>query len=253
MLGLRSPRRRSRDLDDLFIRAVRPEFPILVSHQQLPDEISFEVPHLLLQSTAARLALSAAGATIEVRFYGDYVESAERCIEYLRRKTLAVLDGWKSTEEYPSFVGLIVTANYSFESLGESPVQRLLSRHVNITVAPEHAQDVLVRVGWRVLDKYFATVTVSSYEEKTLQRPIFPGQSSLQLKPWEGDISDRGVSLAIDVNNKLSAIASRSDPVVAAADVDALTGLLATIVEMGDALVESGQVDSERLASQLAR
>ncbi len=99
--------------DELFIAAVRREFPNIMARQMLPVEAPSQIPHLTLGGTSSQLALSAAQADFEVRFYGDYLSDLERGLEYVERKLQRVLAGYQAIEVVPSLIGLVATLHFS--------------------------------------------------------------------------------------------------------------------------------------------
>ena len=240
VFGLPYPLSRRPDLDDLFIRAVRDAFPVVANRQTLAPDAPAQIPHLHLQSTASRLAVSAVGAELEARFYGDYVTDYARCREYLRSKASSVIQAWMSTGEVlPSFVGVILSANYSTQADGINPVVHLLATHMRVNAPGDATQDAMVRVGVRLSDRYFVTITLSNYESKLVDRPIFPGQL-LQVKPWEGSIADVGISAQFDINNRLEAISQRRDPRVNAEELNSIFDVLDRTVASNRRYIEAG-------------
>jgi hypothetical protein len=242
VLGLPKPGYRRPDLDDQFIRSVQNDFPVVASRQLLASEAPLQVPYLLLQSTASRLAVSAVGAEMEVAFYGEFANNYQLCREYLKRKSMAVIRGWAATTEVvPSLFGVLLTANFSFTTLGTSPVKHLLEHHLRPGIVnPSDVQDALAKIAVRVDDRYFVNAALSNFEIRQVERPLYPGQL-VQVKAWEGDVVDFGISAEIDVNNRLTAFKQKTDPSVTAQEVDALLGLLDQVIESLPSFVETGQ------------
>src|SRR4051794_25419311 len=90
--------------DELFIAAVRDEFPNLLSRQALPPEVPIQAPYLTLASTSSQLAISPVQADFEVRFYGDFPSDLDKSLAYVERKLLAILRGFSALEIAPATV-----------------------------------------------------------------------------------------------------------------------------------------------------
>jgi hypothetical protein len=234
------------DQDEAFIAAVADEFPHVATRQLLPTEAPPGAPHLVLSSTSSQLALSALQADFEVRFYGDFPNDPGRCHEYIRQKMQALLRGWNAIGQQPSFVGLIITIHFSF---GQDPeheaLRHVMQHHFQPEVDSEILNDAKTQVTLRLADHYFALLAVGVYELKMLNRPVMAGAAPLVVAPWEGDVTDRGVELTVDVNDRLRAIIEREHPVV---DSDELAGTLAlserlTTGPVGARFAEAGDLD----------
>jgi hypothetical protein len=243
---LAEPSLRRPDDDEPFIHAVREEFPTLMARQVLPPEASFGVPYLAMNSStgSSRLAVSAQGAEFDVRFYDEFSTDRERCFEYLRRKLKAAMDGWEALGLKPAFFGLVVTVNFSFEGEPDGAVEHLVSRHTKYEVPRERLQEAQIRVSFKVDGQHFLTLNLANYESKEVERAVFPGLRMMQVKPWEGEVTDRGIQLSVDVNNRLAAIERREDPVVDAGEVEAMVSLHERVLShSAKPFVESGTVN----------
>jgi len=251
VFGLANPTARRPDIDDLFIRAVKDEFPVVANRQLLAPEAPLQIPYLVLQSTACRLAVSAVGAELEVRFYGDFTGDYIKCRAYLRAKALAVINGWAAaTETVPAFVGIVLSTAFSFKDREESPVRHLIQTHLNLNIADVNLlQDALARVSLRIEDRYFFTVTLSNYAAKVVERPMFAGQV-IQVKPWEGDVADIGITALIDVNNRLEAIIKRKDPRVNSDEFERILQIVDAGMNAAPAYVEGGKLEVKLAAGE---
>jgi hypothetical protein len=221
----------------------------------LPPEAPAAIPYLVLQSStgSSRVAMSPVGAEFDVRFYGDFSADRSQCFEYLRGKLGAAMSGWTALELQPAFFGLVVVANFSFADMNELPGEFLVSRHTRYEVAPEDLQDAVIRVSARVEDAYFLTLTLSNYETKTIERPVFPGMASVNVKPWEGDVAETGLQLTVDVNNRLTAITRQEDPTVDWEVVDQVVTLVERVAaSAAGTFVETGTLNLEELTRETA-
>ena len=228
---------------------MRHEFPNILNRQFLPAEVPPPTPHLTLASSSAQLALSAAQADFEVRFYGRYLNEIEQGLEYVRRKMLAVLGGFGALDAQVAMVGLIATLRFSFRETEDSPAAHILRTHLRTDVDPREVQDAVARVAVRVRDTYFVNLNLSNYEARVLERPVMPGMP-VRFRPWEGRLEDTGLELTLDINNGLEARTQQDDPVVTEDGLVAVTNLLREVcLSTGPAFAETGAVAVETLTA----
>ena len=251
ILNIPSPIQRRPDYDDIFMSAVQSEFPTLAAHQNLPPETPLIVPHLVLQSTASRASVSAIGSEFETRFYGDYQADRELCFSYVRRKLNALLTGWEALGARPSFLGVIMVAHVSFPTDGETPPARFLAeRHLRTGVSDD-LQDVTVRRAFRHAESHFISVSLANYEVRGIERPVFGGPQLIQVRPWEGRLDDLGIELTVDVNNRLRALITRSDPEVGEDEVETILALNRRVIERSKgSVIETGELDIDALTME---
>lgn len=221
------------DLDERFIQAVQAEFPNVVNRQHLPFDAPPNAPHITLTSTSSQLLFSALQADFQVGFYGDYLQDAAKCLEYIGTKVRAMHAGLTAIGQTPANLGAIITMQYSFHELPVTPAEHILATHLRADLDPRDVQDAMGRVAIRVRDTYFLNLHVKNYEARTLHRPIMPGlPQAITIKPWEGTVEDVGVELTVDINNNLAGRVRRADPQVEIADVDALLEALESAVNL---------------------
>ena len=181
VFNLATPTQRRPDQDDAFIAAVRDEFPSVVAHQFLPAETPLNVPHLVVQSTASRAAVSALGVEVDTRFYGEYQTELDGSFAYIRRKLHAIAAGWEAIGVAPAFAGVIVVSHVDFAEQETAPAQFIAERHLRRAPEPDSLQDAVVRLAVRYADENFVNLTLSNYEIKGLMRPVFGGQQLVQV------------------------------------------------------------------------
>jgi|SRR5579862_2218947 len=246
VLNLSQPLLRRPDQDDLLIAAARPEFPIVVARQLLPVETPLTVPHLVVQSTASRAAISAIGAEFETRFYGDYETDPEKSFQYLRKKLHGLLTALQAVDATPSFAGVITVSHLNFAEQDLEPARYLAEKFLQRPPDVSAIQDTSVRLAMRYEDEYFISVTVANYEIKSLMRPVFGAQQLIQIRPWDGKIEETGIEIAVDVNNRLAAQTTQRDPEVRGDELDTLL----TVVERVTDYAPRTYVDTTQLDVQ---
>lgn len=255
VLGTPAPVPRGGGEIETFIAAVREDFPNVLNRQVLPPEAPAGAPHLILQSTSSQLAVTGLQADFEAHFYGAFETDFDRCRDYIRRKMLAVFQGWQAVGAEVTVAGLILTMRFPLEGEddGDELIRHLLATHLRPDVAADAVQDVHAQVTLRVADHYFVALKVTNYEMRQLERPIMPGTTNLVVAPWEGTVSERGYELSIDVNNKLRSIVSEQHTPV---DEDELMRTLAVVERLADGVgaryVETGEFDLAALVEEVA-
>lgn len=238
--------------DSLFMEAINGEFPNTLNHQMMPADAPPQAPYLVFASSSSQLALSAAQADFEVRFYGEYLDDFGRGLEYVERKMGAVRAAYEAASLVPANVGLVSTFHFAGEDIGGlRPAIHILRNLLRAEVEPDDAiQDAVAKVALRVRDTYFVNLTVSNYEERRLERPIMPGMGPIRIRPWEGTVYEVGLELGLDINNNLEAQVNRKDPVVTDEGIHAVTQLLKDVGDrIGPAFAETGQVSVDALTT----
>ncbi len=234
--------------DDLFITAVRHEFPNIVSRQILPAEVPSQLPHLTLAGTSSQLALSAVQADFEVRFYGDYLRDVCRGLEYVETKIGTILAGYRAIGVSPSMIGLIGTLHFSLGESNEEAVRHIVDTHLRLAVDPAETQDAQVKLALKVRETYFVNLTLSNYESRKWERPIMPGVREIRIRPWEGEVEDVGLELLLDVNNTLEARVARANPEVTEEGVRSAVALVREVATVaGPEFADSGVISREAL------
>jgi hypothetical protein len=250
VLGYRDPMPRDPSLGERLVAAVRDEFPNVLNRSLLPPEVPVQTPHIVLASSSSQLAVSAAQADFEVRFYGEYPEDIEKGLGYVERKLLSTLEGLKSIDVAPATLGLIGTFHLSFRERDESAAAHILRTHLRTEVDPNQVQDALARVALKVRDTYFVTLTLGNYESRSFERPLLPGLQHIRIRPWEGRVEDHGLELTLDINNNLEARVKREDPIVSEDGVRAVIQMFREVAtSAGPAFAETGQVSTDALTA----
>lgn len=242
---------RTPDQDDAFIAAVQEEFPTLVARQMLPLGMPQNMPYLALQSTASRLAVSAVGSEMETRFYGDWATEPDRCLRYIREKVVATLGGWSALNLQPALLGAIVTINFSMPDPPNAAARFIAEHHLRQEVDPEALQDANMKVALKLNDSHFVSLGLANYEQRTFERPVFPGQQLIQVKAWEGEVEERGIELTVDVNNKPDLITKQGEVVVDEAYAMSTIDLLARVIARAPSeFVDTAALDIAALAAE---
>ncbi len=246
------PQRGDPARDERFIQAVSSTFPTVIARQLLPPEAPPNIAHVQLASTSSQLLLSAVQAELVVQFYGDYNADLDLALTYVHDKMAAILEGLEVADMPASVVGMVSTLQLSMRDAGRGAESALLgAQHLRHDPHAE-LQDVSVRLGVRFADSFFVNLETANYEARGFERPIMPGVP-LSLAPWEGDVTDHGIRVSIDVNNRLRAIENRRFTPTTTADLDDVYRLLvAATKEVAPSFAKSGALNIGLLEKELA-
>ena len=252
VLALPVPTPPDQEREKRFIGAVKGEFPNVLTHQLLPSDAPPQAPRLVLASSSAQVAVSAAQADFQVAFYGDYLDDFGRGLEFVERKLMSIRSGFEAADSTPTTVGLIATFQFRADDIeGLSPALHIQRNLLRVQIdSDDMLQDAVAKVAVRVRDTYFVNLTLSNYEERRLERPVMPGMGPIRVRLWEGRVESVGLELMLDINNNLEAQVKRDDPVVTDEGIRAVARLLRETGEsVGPQFAETGRVSVEALAA----
>jgi len=236
--------------DEMFIAAVRSEFPNVVSRQILPPDAPLAAAHLALTSESSQVTVSAVQADFQVQFYGEYVSDVNRGLDYLGRKLITIRQALEECGAGVFSVGLVAVFHFKDLDVEGGPTAHVIHTLTKLDVDPEVVQDAVVRMAVKVRDTYFVNLRVANYEIKQWERPIMPGQQAIRVRPWEGTTQEEGLELTVDINNRLEAITQGADPEVTDEGINAVVGMLKDVATTtGRQFVESGELSVESLAA----
>jgi hypothetical protein len=197
------PVQRTPEVNRQLAAALHTEFPT-TGDIELPDEAPDELPHLVLQGRSAQVAFSSIQADFEVRFFGELESSPTMCLDYVERKMLAIFHAWSAVGARPTWLGLVLTLHASTPDEDEPPGRLLLEKHLQPELADDSLHDVNLQLGLRVADHFFVTLGIGQYESRQITRQVAGGTTGV-IRPWEGEVTDAGIAVTVDVNNRLRA------------------------------------------------
>jgi len=245
-----NPVMRDATRDEMLVGALHAEFGNTVSRPMAA--LSGAQPSsspLVLASSSSQVSISPAQADFAVGFYGELQTDLDAALAFLERKLSTIRVALDGAQIDVLVVGVILTLQYSLgtQTPGE-PVERLF-QHLQSGVPPEDVSDAQIRVGLKVADTYYVTLTLGNYEARTIQRAAIPGVV-VSIRPWEGDVSDTGLQLSIDVNNRLEARQAAADEVVSAERLEGIFRVLGSVARTtGPEFIETGAISGEAIAS----
>lgn len=198
----------------------------------LPDEAPPDVAFIVLPGHSTQIAFSQLQADIEIQFREAYERNAEMARGLVAEKIERLFHAWERVGARPVWEGLIVTLQASTMGQDESQVRHMLNTHLREGLDSDALHDAKLQLGLRLQDRYFATLSVGHYEARMVQRQVTPGMAVLgPIRPWEGELSDEGLELTVDVNNRYGALVERRHSRVTEDDLRALTNLTWELIE----------------------
>jgi hypothetical protein len=223
-----------------FIPLVSSAFPHVLN--RTPGQADPRTPHLVVASSSSQLAASKIQADFQVRFYDALANDVPRGIAYVHDKLDVAVQAFIECEVPLVALGVIVTLHFATND-APNPVAHLRDVHLQTDVDVQDLQDVVVRFAVRLRNTYFLNFTMSNYESRSLQRPVTAGVP-LAVRPWEGELTETGLELTIDMNNVLEAREQGTDPRVTSVALNAVTSTLEYVAtEAGIALLDTGTFD----------
>ena len=241
--------------DDLLVAGLRGEFQSTVSRPMVTPGGPVVTAPLVLASNSARLTIAPGEAAFAVGFFGDYVTDLDSALTYVQRKTGTVRVALQNADVDVLVLGVLLTMQFSTGRDGvDEAIATVLEHHFGGTVDEHAVADAQTRIGVRVDNVFYVSMTVSNYETRTFQRAAPLGTSMISLRPWEGDVTDAGVQLTIDVNNRLEARQTTGNRILDGDRLDSIFDVLGTAArERSREIIETGHIDPAQFVPSGAR
>lgn len=199
--------------------------------QRLPEEAPHEVPFLVLTGRSAQIAFSQTQADIELEFREAYTRKADLCRPLVAEKMERLLHAWEKVGAEPVWEGLVITLRASTMDQPESSVRHMLDTHLREGLDWDGLHDAKLQLGLRLQNKYFVTLSIGHYEARTIQRQVAGGGDLGPIRPWEGEVSEEGLELTVDINNRYGALLEKKHTRVSAEQIRAMNDLAWQLVE----------------------
>lgn len=246
------PTPRTDDIKQQLVSALHGQFEAR-AEQALPDEAPAEVPFLILHGRSSQIAFSQVQADIELEFHDEYTSNAELSRPLVADKVEKLFRAWDKIGASPVWEGLVITLRASTVGQPESSVRHMLETHLRPGLDSDALHDAKVQLGLRLRDRYFVTLTFGHYEARVIQRQVGSGGQVGPIRPWEGEVSDEGLELTVDVNNRYGALLERRHTRVAADDLRSMNDLAWQLVErVAGPLANDGVLDVGMIQEAIA-
>lgn len=235
--------------DEQADRALVAAFSSEYNHAALPKAVPpDEEPPLILESRGGPLVFTRVQADLEVQFYGGHQTSAELCRNYFGDKMLRLLKVWQEVGAQPVWATIVIALKAPFEEGSDNPGAHLRDTYLSDGLADSAVHDVKAQLGIRVAEHYFVNLAVSPYEAKQVTRTGTSNSVTGVIRPWEGDITETGIDLNVEVNNRLRANVLRQHSRVDADELREMNDLSWDLVaHTATPFIRDGQLDLSRV------
>jgi hypothetical protein len=220
----------------------------------VPEGAPAEIPYVMFQGANAQFAFSQIQLDYEATFTGTYRKDYGQCKDFVAKKAAALLGAWEKVDAHPVWETLAITLHASTGDLD----QLVALQHISETLLhTDTSDDMLAGVGinysLHVLSKYNATISVSEYERRHVEQHLTPGVAAKPIRPWEAKLTDRGLQVAVEVNNRYGAMLEEKHTRVVGSELRFMNGLTWHIVEhVAVPLVLEGVLNTESLQRVVA-
>ncbi len=214
--------------DSAFYDAIQGQFPMqLVRRSAANDSISPN-PHIVVGGQAAQLSVGMVQADLAMQF--DKEESA-RLTELAGPALHATLSGLIAGGMEPANLGVVTTVQTSTLDMPDfSAREHILTHHMHIDTDVSQVTDIQARVNVGIADTFYVGLQISPYEARQVTRPLQPG-IPLFLTGWEGEVTDSGIQLLVDVNTFLEARRVGTPPTITEDRLAEILRLSQTVVD----------------------
>ena len=109
-----------------------------------------------------------------------------------------------------------------------------------------------MRLGLKVSNTYYVSLGVNNYETRSFRQIATPATPVISIRPWEGEVTDLGIQLVIDVNNRLATRQADPDSRLDEGGMGEILDVVAAVAaECGPTFLETGQVSSAAIEGTL--
>jgi hypothetical protein len=195
--------------------------------QTLPTEAPQDASFLVLPGRSSQIAFSQLQADIELEFHDHYETKGELCKALVAERMERLLRAWSTVGAEPVWLGLVITLRTPTDEAATHIFETLLRPDEG----SESFHEAKVQLALRLRDRYFVTLTVGQYEHRTITREVGAGGPLGPIRPWEGEVTDRGLEVTVDINNRYGALVEKKHTVVDAEQIVAMNDVAWQIVE----------------------
>jgi hypothetical protein len=194
---------------------------------ELGPDLPVEVPFLMLGGRSSQIAFSQIQADLELEFYDAYTGSAELCRGLVAEKGQKLFEVWSRIGARPVWEGIVITMRAPTTNGEDTAVRHVLETHLRGDIDGD-VHEAKVQIGLRLHNRYFVTLMANPYEARTVK---VTGPRSGPIRPWEGEVTERGFEVTLDVNNRYGAMLEKQHMRVTRDDVLAMNDLAWQLVE----------------------
>ena len=209
---------------------------------------------LVLASKSSQLSIGPGQAEFGVGFFGGHLRSLEGAMGYLRKKLGTLLSTLNGVDAHVLTAGVVLVVQFPFDAgtSSEDVLRQLLESQIRGDVPVDDVADVQVRLGLKVSDTYYVSLMVNNYESRSFQQIATPASPVISIRPWEGDVTELGIQLVIDVNNRLAVRQAESDTALDEGQLSEILDVVAAVAAgAGPEFVHTGRISSADIEATL--
>lgn len=230
---LEFPKTEIYDKIDFLKNSLSPGFPRDFVNTGVPPTKSPRIPRLILRSKSSQVQISNAHVEFGVNYFGNFADDYSLCEQYTKNKIKYITDAFIGNIcPYFDFLAIVNSLRLSFGGLSGSPIPYLYDTFFKLQTGIENIQDLEFRLALKKDNKFFVNYTLKNYETREVKITPPPGGGYVPIKPFEGEVVDRGVNIILDINTKL-ALQEKQVAEYSAQDIDKLFVIMKTQLEEG--------------------
>jgi hypothetical protein len=215
-------------LDGALYDALREQFPMQIVRRSAANDTVSPNPHIVVGGPTVQMSVGMIQADVAMQF--DKADPA-RLIALVGPVLHAALNGLIAGGIEPANLGVVTTIQTSTLELPDfSARDHILTHHLHIDTDTSHVTDVQARFNVGVADTFYVGLQISPYETRQVFRPLQPGVPLL-VGGWEGEATDSGIQLLVDVNTFLEARRVGTPPTITEGRVTEMLKLSQTVVD----------------------
>lgn len=210
---------------------------------------SGEAAPLVLESRGSQITIASSQAALDVKFYGGHQHDAGVSREYFGERLASLLDAWVAVGARPVWANIVINLKSVFGTAPDEAGAHIRDHFLAEGLANQAVYDLKAQIGIRVADHFFVNLGVSPYEAKQVKRTAAAdAPAATVIRPWEGEVTEAGIELNIEVNNRLRANVLRQHSAVDEEELREMNDLSWDFVtRVANPLVRDGQLDLSQL------
>jgi hypothetical protein len=213
-----------------------------------------QIPFVMFQGNNAQFTFSPIQLDYEASFTGGHRKDYSQCKDFMAKKAARLLAAWERVDAHPVWESLAVKLHASTFTLDELAslhhISETLLQHES---SDDMLHDVNINFRLRVLGRYNVSIGVGEYERRNAQQQIRPGVAPKPIRPWETTLTDRGLEVVVEVNNRYGALVEKKHTRVTESELRFMNGLTWHIVEhVAVPLAQEGVLNTETLEQVVA-
>jgi hypothetical protein len=194
---------------------------------ELVPETPPEVPFLILSGRSSQAQFSQIQADLSMEFFDHYQSSSELCRKLVAEKGATLIRAWARIEAQPVWEGIVIKLRAPMNDPEDTPVHHLFATQLRADF-DDCVREAKIQIALGLQDRYYATIAVNPYESRRVQ---VAGPRSEPIRAWEGEVTERGVEVVVDVNNRYRAVLEKKFMRVTEADLVAMNDLAWQVVD----------------------